>query len=241
MRSERPDRLLIPTLTALLIACLLGAAHLAQEWLPPISPPSASPWSGLPMPINGGQWSNGHDYRVTGSLQVNLRGRFYTTGVDTIFITLSVTEDDVPVEVDDARRAVVGTFATNIWTASVTGNPAATWSAEVSEAVGKAAMTPGTKVSTIFKEQQFWERLMQVRAGVLSVLWVALPCSIVWLCVRAVRRMSATREARHGRCSRCGYELAGLPDGEPCPECATPAVRSRDPYLQRLKKKEWKR
>jgi hypothetical protein len=48
-----------------------------------------------------------------------------------------------------------------------------------------------------------------------SLFFAAIPC-VGWLSVVGLRRV---RRGRAGRCVGCGYDMAGLPKDNPCPEC----------------------
>lgn len=55
------------------------------------------------------------------------------------------------------------------------------------------------------------------------ILLPAVPIALQWL--RRIRKQSRINA---GSCSNCGYELAGIPQSSPCPECfqkAPPAER----------------
>lgn len=45
--------------------------------------------------------------------------------------------------------------------------------------------------------------------------------------VELARRSRRWLRARRGRCSRCGYDLSGLPPGRACPECGRPISARR--------------
>lgn len=42
---------------------------------------------------------------------------------------------------------------------------------------------------------------------------------------RVYRGFVASRRAHRGQCLRCGYSLAGLTEGSPCPECGTSSLK----------------
>jgi hypothetical protein len=52
----------------------------------------------------------------------------------------------------------------------------------------------------------------------LNTIFYAALAWILWQIPLALRRH---RRRRAGRCTRCNYDLKGLPPGSPCPECGT--------------------
>lgn len=57
-------------------------------------------------------------------------------------------------------------------------------------------------------------------------LWMPLGLSILWSVLAWSRPRPRDPEPK---CSQCGYPLRGLPDGAPCPECATPKPAAATP------------
>lgn len=58
---------------------------------------------------------------------------------------------------------------------------------------------------------------------IVNTLIYAAPIALLWMVPRAVRRFL---RRQRGTCTACGYDLAGLPAGSICPECATSAPQS---------------
>lgn len=56
------------------------------------------------------------------------------------------------------------------------------------------------------------------RVAVIPVWMVLLPA----LAPSAIRGWRRRRRRSHGLCVRCAYDLRGVPDASPCPECGTP-------------------
>lgn len=65
--------------------------------------------------------------------------------------------------------------------------------------------------------KQFWLPISVLPAGfTLNTLLYTVVWLFPFLGFRAARR---TLRARRGLCTRCAYDLKGLPAGSPCPEC----------------------
>jgi hypothetical protein len=81
---------------------------------------------------------------------------------------------------------------------------------------------------------QYWEAL-SVRALPLRPIWPGLAADTAfyagawWLLLLAPGRLRRTLRRRRGRCTRCGYDRAGLTPGAPCPECGGEPAASQGP------------
>lgn len=253
-----------PVLAAALLGALLAVAVSSSAWIG--APAAGLVWGGRPTgpggtwfapgprPV-GVQWTTDKkEYRATATVELRARGWQAVTGVDVTMRNVLVLEDGTPVEAGDyADRLVNAVRLTLNGSGPVAAGALGTAAAPVGtpppleprlrRALERAAASPGVKQTAWFDECVVWERLMVARGAAISALTLALVLPAGWIAVRSVRRLAAWRQQRAERgevCIKCGYALAGLAEGMPCPECGTPAVRSRDPYVERLKKKEWR-
>ncbi|MCC6320398.1 MAG: hypothetical protein IT438_03055 [Phycisphaerales bacterium] len=70
-----------------------------------------------------------------------------------------------------------------------------------------------------------WEFVPGVQGSVTFPLWLplalaAIPSNLAWR-----SELRRRRRERIGKCSTCGYDLAGLAAGVACPECGTGKAR----------------
>lgn len=220
----------VPLLVAAVAGCLLVGVEQAGQSLPPPSPPPTLAWPPPPWPLVFPPGS----ISGSGTVDIVLCGDRYFTGIDLTVSNAQVFVDGV--ETTDpavVKRHVLPVVRRLLLSHGVSN-------ANVDDLTALAVAAPGTRVSVTFADRQRSEVLAKARDGALGTLWVALGVSAVWVSARAMAWFGEWRGERAERCGGCGYSLTGLGDGAPCPECGRPSGVSGDPYLERLRKKEWR-